>query len=690
MRGFAFVGSILLGACTFAAPGGEGQRDIARAAWGENEIRLDCRAGTVEVRRKSRTVVAKTAVDLVVDGRPLFASPIPPTVTTRRLSGSVASPVYKKSSVSLDAEETFADFGDWGIRLVARADGAAYRFETRRTGEITVDAERGGLAIPSDGADCWFAATAAFGCEETVPRKCRADAIALATNEVAYLPFVYSVKGTTVAAMDADVRDYPFLYLAKDGAARLAARFERAPAATKYAISQWVDQRPFVRGQFVRIAEHAPYLTRTRGTRTFPWRVFALADSPAKLCEADIVHALAAPADPAADFSWVKPGKAAWEWWNDWDNRGKAAGCNTATYERFIDFAATNGLEYVILDGGWSDGLDVFDWNDANLPWNFNPKVDVPHLVAYAARRNVGLILWLSWAQAFGDEAKVARRFAQLGVKGLKVDFIDRGDAESVRFMERFAAACAEARLVVDFHGACRPTGLNRAYPNVLNYEGVYGLEQMKWFKGDCDMVTADVRAFYLRLTAGPMDYTPGAMLNHPVGSSYRGETAGHTPGSFGTRARQMAMVALYEAPLQMLCDSPANYERNGECFSFMAATPTVWAETVALGGTPDTVAACARKTKDGAWYAAGVGVSAAQEFTLDTSFLGTGEWTLEIFRDAADSDVAPTHFVHERRTVAAGERIPIRLAPGGGFVVKCAAGNEHDHLLAVRLLRVQ
>ena len=667
MTGRGLVGAVALvvGLGATAATSAES----VRAAWGENEILLDCTAGTVEVRRKAQTVVEKTLVDLVVDGKSLFAERRPANVTTRRLAGSVATPVYKKASVSLDAEETFADFGDWGVRLVARADGVAYRFETRKAGEITVDAERGGVTIPDGGADCWYATTEEFGCEETVPRKCRADALNLATNEVAYLPFVYAAKGATVAVMDADVRDYPFLYLAADGAARLASRFERAAAKTKYAISQWVDQRPFARGQFVRVAEHAPYLVRTAGTRAFPWRVFALADTPAQLCEADVVYALAAPAASEADFSWVRPGKTAWEWWNDWDNRGKAAGCNTATYERFIDFAATNALEYVILDGGWSDGLDVFDWSDASLPWKFSPKVDVPHLVAYAAKRNVGLILWLSWAQACGDEAMVARRFARLGAKGLKVDFIDRGDAGAARFMERFAAACAAERLVVDFHGACRPTGLNRAYPNVLNYEGVHGLEQMKWYKGGVDMVTADVRAFYLRMTAGPMDYTPGAMLNHPVDAPYRGETAGHSPGSFGTRARQMAMVALYEAPLQMLCDSPSNYERNAECFRFMAGIPTTWAETRSLGGTPDTVAACARRTKDGAWYAAGIGTSAAQDFTLDTSFLGAGEWTLEIFRDAADSAVEATSYVRETKLVKAGERITIRLAPGGGFV---------------------
>ncbi len=644
---------------------------IARAVYGENEILLDCAAGTIEVKRKGAVVVAKTPVDLVVDGKSLFAACSRATITTRRLSGSVATPIYKKDSVSLNAEETFVDFGDWGVRLVARADGVAYRFETKKAGEIIVNAERGGVIIPDAEADCWYAATPEFGCEETVPRKVKASDFALATNEFAYLPFVYTVKGATVAVMDADVRDYPALYLHLPpekqvaGKPQLASLFEHFPAKTKYAISQWVDQRPFTRGQFVRITEHAPYLTRTKGTRNFPWRVFALAASPAKLCEADIIYALAEPAEKGADFSWVKPGKVAWEWWNNWDNKGKTVGCNTKTYQRFIDFAALNRLEYVILDGGWSDGLDI---------WKFNPNVDVPRLVKYAAKRGVGIILWMAWAQAYNDEVRVARHFAKLGVKGFKVDFIDRGDAEAMNFMERFAKACAAEKLVIDYHGVSHPTGLQRKYPNILNYEAIHGLEQMKWFKGGYDMVTADVRAFFLRLTAGSMDYTPGAMLNYPVNSSYLGETAGECPGSFGTRARQMAMIALFEAPLQMLCDSPTNYERNAECFRFMAGIPTTWSATVGLGGSPDTVAACARRAKDGTWYAAGIGSSAAQVFNLDTSFLGAGNWTAEIFRDAADSDVEPTHYIRKKCTVTAGEIRSLRLAPGGGFIIKFSA----------------
>ena len=229
--------------------------------------------------------------------------------------------------------------------------------------------------------------------------------------------------------------------------------------------------------------------------------------------------------------------------------------------------------------------------------------------------------------------------------------------------------------MLVDYHGAHRPTGMSRAYPNVLNYEGIHGLEQMKFFRGQ-DMMSNDVMAFFLRQTAGPMDYTPGAMVNYPVGRYPKKGDKGAPdmfvfPGSEGTRCRQMAMMALYEAPLQMLCDAPTNYEKNRESFTFMSKVPVVWADTLGLGGTPDTMVACARRAKDGSWYAAGMTNADARDFTLETGFLGAGEWKAEIFRDAADADEQPMHYVHETKTVAAGAKLAFRLAKGGGFIVK-------------------
>ena len=667
--------------CTFAGRASE-SAPLARAVQGPNEIRLEAKGESLFVRilRRGQEVVAPTAVGLTVDGADLYAASRTriPQVTEGETEGTLATPLYKKSAIDLTGAWTFVDFGDWGVRLAARKDGVAYRFETAFTNaSVTVNGERAGVRIPDGTAASWYSATTEWGCEETVPRKSTAAAPALAANELIYMPFLYETKGSAVALTDVDVRDYPVLYLRPTHALGASIAYEGVfqpyPSKTAYAEAQWDEKTriwvdaPRSHARFIRVLEDEPYLVKTAGARTYPWRAYHLADTPAQLVASDLVYALAAPAAKGADFSWVKPGKAAWEWWNDFDNQGKAKGLNTATYERFIDFAASNRLEYLVIDAGWSDKMCI---------WKMNPDVDLPHLIAYAKARGVSVILWMAWAQVYGDEARVARHFAQLGAAGFKVDFMDRGDADAMGFLERFAAACAKEKLVLDYHGVVHPTGLSRTYPNILNYEAVHGLEQMKWFRGDCDMTTADVRIAHLRLLTGPMDYTPGAMLHYEVASTYRGGSV--YPASFGTRARQLAMMTLFEAPLQMLCDGPTNYLKpeNRESLAYMASVPTVWADTVALGGSPDTVAACARLAKDGAWYAAGIGVSSAQTFTLDTAFLKEGRWTAEIFRDGDDSGWRTAYCVHETKTVAAGEKLDFKLAPGGGFAVRFRKAN--------------
>ena len=406
----------------------------------------------------------------------------------------------------------------------------------------------------------------------------------------------------------------------------------------------------------------------TEGKRTFPWRVFALASNPSDLFASDIVFAIAKPATPGEDFSWVKPGKVAWDWWNAFDNKGDPEGCTTETYIRFIDFAAANGIEYVIMDEGWSAKLDI---------WKFSPVVDVPRVIDYANEKGVGIILWMAWAQVVGDEEHVAEHFAKLGAKGFKVDFIDRGDAKAERFIWKFAEVCRKQKMLVDYHGVHHPAGLCRTYPNVLNYEGVGGLEKMKWNDNNSAILKNDVDICFTRMTAGPMDYTPGAMDNYPVGK-YPGlgpkrgtrPLVAVEPGSIGTRSRQMAMIALYEAPLQMLCDSPTKYEKNMECLRFLSAIPTVWDDTVGLGGEPGQFAAVARR-KSGVWYASGITNADSRDFDIDTSFLGAGEWKMDIFRDTADGDTAPSKYDRVVEMVRSGAKVRVHMAKGGGFVAR-------------------
>ena len=663
------MGAMAAGCCTDYDP----ESLTKKSPDGRNEITLYTKPLAYEVKRDGVTIVAKTPIGMKIDGQCCGGDATMRGALWNEAEGEQDAAVYKKGRFDRSRRGAFANFGDWGIELAARNDGVAYRFVTRKAGEITVECEQAPVTVPDSKARCWVNLTGGFGQEESVPFGVAAGELRTVSNgkdtwhgsSMAYLPFAYSVGGKFAVVVESDVHDYPIWNLvstdgAQDAGVRFGSRFAGAPKKTQRAAG-WDGKTVDRGGRWVKIVEHEDYLVKTKGERTFPWRAFILADEPSKVLENDLVYALATPAAKDADFSWVKPGKVAWDWWNSFDNQGDA-GCNTKTYERFIDFAAKNGVEYVIFDEGWSESLNI---------WKFHPNVDVPHLIDYANKKGVGIILWMAWAQVYGDEERIAEHFAKLGAKGFKVDFMDRGDAEVANFLEKFAAACAKNRMLVDYHGVYRPVGLNRTYPNVINYEGVHGLEQMKWGAVDKDMTANDVMCCYLRMSAGPMDYTPGAMLNHPIGRYTAGE--GHKyPGSVGTRCHQMAMMALYEAYLQMLSDSPTHYEQNEECFSFMAKVPVTWNATVALGGSPDTYVAVARQAKDGSWYAAGLCNSQARTVEIDLAkFLGEGEWAAEIFRDAPDCGESPQKYLHEKVTVKGGDTRRIPLAPGGGFIVK-------------------
>ncbi len=643
-------------ACAYA-----GAADLT-ASFGGNEIRLYTNPLAYEVAKDGAIVVARTPIGVSLDGKSLEKGAKLVAKSTGSESGTIAVPVYKKASVDGECKWSLADFDDFAVRLVARKDGVAYRIELKKPGVI--GSERADVTVPK-AARCWFNRTGrgSLGCEETVPEFADASSLKTDSKKAFYMPFVYSVGGKTVAVTESDVRAYPAWYLGDveqiAGGARLKSLFARYPKTTDR-VGGWGRETGLKKGgRWVRVKEREAYIAKADAPRTLPWRTFILADSPSKLCEADIVYALAAPAEKGADFLWVKPGKVAWDWWNAFDNKGDPQGCTTETYVRFIDFAAKTGVEYVIFDEGWSAKLNI---------WEYSPKVDVPYLIDYANKKGVGIILWMAWAQVYGEEEKVAAHFSKLGAKGFKVDFMDRADAEVAVFLERCAEACARHKMLLDYHGVYRPVGLHRRFPNVLNYEGIHGLEQMKWGRVDKDMCYNDVAAFFLRLTAGQMDYTPGAMDNYKIGA-YKGN--GRNPGSVGTRCHQMALMALYEAPLQMLCDSPTKYEKNMECFEFMSKTPVVWDATVGLGGCPETFAAAARRAKDGSWYAAAIANREAREFELKTSFLGEGEWKAEIFRDAPESAEEPVKYVHEKKSVKAGDALKLKMAPGGGFVVR-------------------
>ena len=635
---------------------------------GRNEIRLMTEPVlSYAVSQSGMDRVSATPLALDIEGKGTLGGAGTKVISadTASLKGKVPSPFYKKEAVDESANMTTVAFeGGWKIALVARNDGVAYRFETALPGRVKVMGETAGLVFPEESVSVY----AGYCRKSNDPLQCSWESIYVTTNaagvaaegQTVYLPLVMKYSdGVVMCVTESDLLDYPGWNMKRAAGDRpaLEASMARYPAKVEYRNGKEIGS-PDNPLRHIRVTERTAYLAETSGTRTYPWRVFLLAPTESKLCEADIVYALATPCK-LKKTDWIKPGKVAWDWWNCWNVSGVPfrAGCNTATYEYYIDFASEFGVEYVIMDEGWSKRLNVLE---------LNPETDVPHLVKYANARGVGIILWCAWPQLVGRQNEIFGKYAKMGVKGFKIDFMDRDDQTVENFLEETAKIAADWKLVIDYHGMHKPTGLSRTYPNILNYEGVYGLEQTKWGK-DMDFPRSDLLSFYCRMSAGPMDYTPGAMLNMTK-AQYRPNNA--QPGSQGTRVHQMALMSLYEAPLQMLCDSPTQYLRNRECFSFMAKVPVTWDETVGIAGSMEDYVAMARR-KGEEWYVSAINSWEPRKIQIDTSFLGDGKWRAEIFADGINADRDATDYVKKSETVTAGSKLTVELAPGGGWTAR-------------------
>ncbi len=633
---------------------------------GLNEIRLETEPVlTYSVLRAGVVRVPATPITLTVSGRPALGGAENHAYagrTARARAGRVPAPVYKKAHVDDDGNEVLVRFkGDWGVALHARNDGVAWRFETAFGGDVTVPAEGTEVRFPS-GATLLYGRTwggLESSWESVYEFAASCAEIPAGRDRFVYLPLTVSYPdGAAMCVTESNVWDYPGL------------NFYRPESRTD-ALLSWQAQEPVVtarKGVHVHVKERRPYLTKTTGTRAYPWRVFLLAKDAPALAESDAVWALAEPCR-IADTSWIKPGATAWNWWcaNRLGDTGFPGRFDTRTFKAYIDFAASVGLPYMLVDAGWVRG---FEGEDLDV---INPAFDLDALVAYGRERKVDLILWAAWSDLADKQRRrrLFRAFAARGVKGFKIDFFDRDDREIADVTSEMARDAAENRLVLDFHGMHKPVGLSRTYPNVLNYEGVHGMEQEK-FGGSAktDFPANDVKAVYTRMLAGPMDYTPGAMGN--VTRAAFKPSHDH-PVAQGTRAHQLAMYVLYEAPLQMLSDSPTDYRATPEnlaCAKFMASVPTVWDDVKGVGGELGRWVALARRKGD-AWYAGAMTDWTGRTVELDTSFLGAGDWAAEIWADAPDAATEPTHYVKASRTVRAGEKLAVALAPGGGWAAR-------------------
>ena len=459
-------------------------------------------------------------------------------------------------------------------------------------------------------------------------------------------------KGKLAVVLDASVVDYPGMFLTKHGAHGLKAAFAPFPLAEVNNGHARLNLIP---------TQRADYIAEVDSRTIMPWRIVALTDNDTQLLASTIAKDFG-PACQLSDTSWIRPGKVAWDWWNNTNLTGVdfKAGMNTDTYKYYIDFAQRNHLEYIIIDEGWS--------TEESLTENLNREIDLDVLLPYAKERGVGIILWSSWRNSAKDTEQVFKYYANRGVAGFKVDFFDRDDQRVMRSAWQIADCAARNHLLLDFHGF-RPTGIQYAYPNIVNFEGVKGLENAKWEPrvGDGpmhDQPRYDVQIPYLRMLVGPLDYTPGAMVN-ATRDFFFGNN--NNPMSQGTRAHQVAMYILYDAPLQMLADSPSKYMKEQETTDFIAQIPTVFDETVGLDGQLGEYAVIAKR-KGSKWYVAAMTNWNARDLTIDLSMLSPGNHRAVLFADGFNADRDATDYKRTTATVSKGQRLSVHLAPGGGW----------------------
>jgi alpha-glucosidase len=524
-------------------------------------------------------------------------------------------------------------------------DGTAYRFKTSFDGNIDVLGE---TAVWRFGADhhIFFPSEESFFTHQ----ERRYEYIPLSQvskYKMAYPPVLVDIEGgPKVAITEADLAEYAGLYFLGQGDLSLRAIF---PALA-------LEQRQ-TRDRDVRIVKRDNAIARTEGRRGFPWRVLIIAERDGDLVESQMVYRLAAPLE-LEDTSWIKPGKVAWDWWNANNVFGVdfKAGINTATYKYYIDFASANGIEYIILDEGWYVLGNLLE---------INPDMDIEEIVRYGQQKNVGVILWVVWKTLNDQLQQALDQFEKWGVKGIKVDFMQRDDQWMVNYYHKIAREAAKRHLLVDFHGAYKPTGLRRAYPNVLTREGVMGLEHDKWSKN----ITPehDLTLPFTRMLAGPMDFTPGAMVNAQE-ENFR--ISFMRPMSQGTRCHQLAMYVVYESPLQMLADSPSHYLREKECLEFLSRVPTVWDETRVLDARVADYIVVARKSGE-EWYLGAMTDWNKREFRVELNFLGDGEYEAVLYKDGLNALRYGNDYKKEVIRVTNRSTVDIELAPGGGWAAR-------------------
>ena len=638
----------------------------------DGTLKVEISAGNelaYQVMHGNDTILSHSNIGLVLENGTIVGKT--PRITgerRRKIKDNIESPFYRfKEFVATGNELDLKLKGGFGIIFRAYNEGVAYRFYTTQSSDIIIKEEQAEFNFKED-----YTAYLPYTTNDKKPMVMAYqnvyDIIPLskAQPKLAFLPVTVDCGSVKLTLLESDLEAYPGMFVqSQQGKYGLKGVFAPYPAKT--------DFYPWRKQEYV--TETTDFISRSRGSRSYPWRVLAITEKDTDMPVNNLVYALASP-NRIGDTSWIKTGKVAWDWWNDWNLKGVPfkAGINMDTYKYYIDFASRNGLEFIVLDEGWyapksGDMLTVI------------PELDLPELIAYGKSKGVEIVLWTVFNVLDSQLEAACKKYADMGIKGFKVDFLDRDDQTAVEMVYRIAEMTARYKLTLDLHGIYKPTGINRTYPHIINFESVFGMEEVKWTDIKNNMPLYDVTFPYIRMMAGPVDYTPGAMRN-ATKADWRAMY--YTPASMGTRCHQLAAYIVHDSPFTMLCDAPTNYLNEQECVDFIASLPVEVDSTFIASGELGKYIVTVRK-KDVNWYIGGMTNWDERDVQLDFSFLPEGvSYTAVLFKDGVNANKQAEDYRKETIRIDKDSRLTLHLASGGGFAMKLELCPVHGQVTGI------
>ena len=626
----------------------------------DGKLKVEVFAGqglSYQVSYDNAIVLSKSNIDIILSKRvSIGMDSRVMRVQRKKIEEMVESPFYRfKEFVAACNELNLKLKNGFGVVFRAYNDGVAYRFYTTRKDEVIIENEVAEFNFPED-----YTAYLPYSTNDEKPMAMAYQNIydvtplSKAKDKLAFLPVTVDCGKVKLTVLESDLEAYPGMFVQAKGTS-LQGTF--APYPTKTDFYPWRVQEY--------VTETADFIAKTTGARNYPWRVLAVTTDDRQMPVNNLVYALASP-NRIGDYSWVNTGKVAWDWWNDWNLKGVPfqAGINMDTYKYYIDFASQNGIEFVVLDEGWynpksGDMLTVI------------PELNLEELIAYGKQKKVDIILWTVFNVLDKQLEAACKKYSEMGIKGFKVDFLDRDDQTAVEMVYRIAEATAKHKLTLDLHGIYKPTGINRTYPNIINFESVFGMEEVKWTEIENNMPLYDVTFPYIRMMAGPVDYTPGAMSNR---SKADWKAMYSSPMSMGTRCHQLATYIVHDSPLTMLCDAPTNYKGEEECVEFITSIPVeVDATFIADGKLGEYIVTVRQKDAD--WYIGGMTNWDERDIVLDFSFLPEGKsYQATVFTDGINANKNAEDYQASSYTVDHTKKLNIHMASGGGFAIRLKA----------------